>query len=875
MHKSFSLALATALTLGALFAQSALNAQAADSSSPRQALTADAHWKFFLGDPANAQAPSFSDSSWRSVTLPHDWSIESAPSKDNPSAGGGGYFPGGIGWYRRTFTAPASWNGKQITVYFEGVAANATIYLNGHELGIHPYAYTSFRFDLTPWLNIGKSNVLAVRVDDSQQPASRWYMGAGIYRHVHVIVTDPVHVAPWGVFVTTPEVTEDAAKLVVKTSVANSTSQSAQVSVETEILSPTGETVAHASSPLTVNEKTNAEATTDLSVEHPKLWSPASPHLYRAVTTVLQNGKPIDHTETTFGIRTIAWSVEEGLLLNGKSIKLQGGSVHHANGPLGAEALDRAEERRVQLLKDAGFNAVRTAHNPPSPEFLAACDRLGLLVLDEPFDVWKTKKVEYDYAHLFDQWWRKDIDSMVLRDRNHPSIIIWGIGNEIPEAWTPAGAPIARQLAGSIRALDNTRPITEAFPGATYTKSIDAVMAQLDIAGYNYNLVQNSQKDHERVPSRIMVSTETMPANAFAQWKTIHDHPYTIGEFVWTAMDYLGESGIGAPVILPDAQAKQADKVVEMMKSAMANMGADGKNPFAGFAEQQKKQDEEARKKSEEEAAQQKKEAGNLMSLMFHGYPWHAADSGDIDITGHRKPQSYYRDILWKGGNQVYATVRTPLPAGEQYVQIGWSVYPTLHSWTWPGQEGKDMQVEVYAGTEKVRLYLNGKLIGEQPTGVNEQRRALFTVPYAPGTLKAVGINGDQEVATNAIETAGAPAGINLTADRTTLHADGEDLSYVTVEAVDAEGRIDPNNSAEVHFTVSGPATIAAVGNGDGQSTESYRGNQRALFHGRALVILRTTTGTGAIHLEATAPGLKSASVELHAEPAAPTAMLQ
>ncbi len=871
MPKSLRLVLAFSLALGSLVT---LPIRAQLSPSPRQTFSADAHWKFFLGDPPNAQATSFSDASWRDVTLPHDWSIEAAPNKDNPSAGGGGYFPGGIGWYRRAFIAPASWRGKQVNVYFEGVAANATVYLNGHELGMHPYAYTSFRFDLTPWLNIGKSNLIAVRVDDSQQPASRWYVGAGIYRHVHVIVTDPIHVAPWGVFVTTPEATGDDAKLVVKTSVDNSTSQSAQVSVETTILSPDGQTVAHATTPLLVNEKSNAEATTDLSVAHPALWSPDEPRLYRAVTEVVQNGKPIDRTETTFGIRTLSWSVDQGLLLNGRSIKLQGGSVHHANGPLGAEAFDRAEERRVQLLKDAGFNAVRTAHNPPSPEFLAACDRLGLLVLDEPFDVWKTKKVDFDYAHLFDQWWRKDIDSMVLRDRNHPSIIIWGIGNEIPEAWTPAGAPIAKQLAGSIRALDNTRPITEAFPGATYTKNTDAVMAQLDIAGYNYNLVQNSQKDHERVPTRIMVSTETMPANAFSQWQTIHDHPYTIGEFVWTAMDYLGESGIGAPAILPDDQAKQAAAVTEMMKGAMANMGADGKNPFADFAEQQKKQEEEA-KKQREEQAKQKKAAGNLMSLMFHGYPWHAADCGDIDLVGHRKPQSYYRDILWKGGDRVYATVRVPMPSGEQYIQIGWSVYPTMHSWTWPGQEGKDMQVEVYAGTEKVRLYLNGKLIGEQPTGVNEQRRALFTLPYAPGTLKAVGVNGDQEVAINTIETAGAPASLKLTADRTTLHADGEDLSYITVEAVDAEGRHEPNESAEVHFTVSGPATIEAVGNGDGQSTESYRGNQRALFHGRALVIVRTTTGTGAIHLEATAPGLSSASVELHAEPAAPRAELQ
>lgn len=865
MPKSLRLLLALFFFLTLCFQASPTLAASALPPSPREDLNADAHWKFLLGDPANAHSPAFDDDSWRAVTLPHDWSIEGSINKDNPTAGGGGYFPAGIGWYRRSFTAPAAWRGRQVSIYFEGVAANATVYLNGHELGIHAYAYTSFRFDLTPWLLYGKANVLAVRVDNSAQPSSRWYMGAGIYRHVHVIVTDPIHIAPWGVFITTPEAANDTAKVVVETSVANGTAQAAEVSVETTILSPQGQTVAHRIAPLAVNEDAQATATTDLSVDHPELWSPASPRLYRAVTEILSNGKPTDRVETTFGIRTLSWSVDNGLLLNGKSIKLQGGSVHHDNGPLGAEAFDRAEERRVQLLKDAGFNAVRTAHNPPSPEFLSACDRLGLLVLDEPFDVWKTPKVKYDYAHLFDQWWRHDIDSMILRDRNHPSIIIWGIGNEIPEAWTPAGAPIARQLAASVRALDPSRPVTQAFPGATYTPNVDAVMAQLDIAGYNYNLVQNNAKDHARVPSRIMMTTESMPANAFAQWQTIHDHPYTIGEFVWTAMDYLGESGIGAPANVTPEQAKQVEAITKMMKGAMANMGADGKNPFAGMAEQQKKQQEEAKKHPD----------SNPMSLMFPGYPWHAADCGDIDLIGDRKPQSYYRDILWKGGDRVYATVRVPTPPGMQTVAIGWSVYPTLHSWTWPGQEGNNMQVEVYAGTEKVRLYLNGKLIGEQLTGIDQQRRALFTVPYTPGTLKAVGVSGNREVAANVIETAGRAVQLKLSADRKVLQADGQDLAYIAVEAVDAEGRLEPNASDEIHFTVSGPATIAAVGNGDGQSMESYRGDHRTLFHGRALIIVRTTTDPGAIHVEAATPSLKSSTIDLQSDPAPQRAELR
>jgi beta-galactosidase len=472
-------------------------------------------------------------------------------------------------------------------------------------------------------------------------------------------------------------------------------------------------------------------------------------------------------------------------------------------------------------------------------------------VLDEPFDVWTKSKVKYDYSRFFNDWWKRDIDSMVMRDRNHPSIIAWGIGNEIPEAWTPKGGPIAKQLADRVRSLDDTRPLTEAFPGATYTPSVDAVMSHLDIGGYNYNLKQNQAKDHERVPSRIMMTTESLPSAAFDNWKLAHEHSYILGEFVWTAMDYLGESGIGSWSYATPDQAEQVAKVSAMM-GQMANMGADGKDPF-------------------EAMAQQKDAPPNpMMKLMFPGFPWHAADSGDIDLTGYRKPQSYYRDILWNGGDRVFATVRLPEPEGKKIVAIGWSVYPTLPSWTWPGQEGKDMQVEVYAGTEKVRLYLNDKLVGEVPTGAEQERKAMFTVPYAPGTLKVVGVNGDREVTTDVLQTLGDPVKIRLAADRKVLQADGEDLSFITVEALDAQGRLQLNTSAEVKFSISGPGTIIAVGNGDGRSTEAYQGNQRAFFHGRALVVVRTTRTSGSIRLEASAPSMTSTEVNIRAEAVKP-----
>ena len=839
-------------TLGRFFATSivVLLLSSAQAQSPRQQIAADAGWRFFLGDPAGAEATSFRDADWRVVDLPHDWSIEGTPNAKNPTGSGGGFFPAGVGWYRKTFPAPASWQNKRVSVEFDGVASNAAIYLNGKKLGIHPYAYTSFRFDLTSALDFSGPNVLALRVDNSELPNSRWYSGAGIYRHVRIVVTEPVHVSPWGVFVSASEVTRASAKVRVSTQVQNDAAESGEVSVRTTVYSSRGKDAGNSQSQIRVAAGAQEQSHQEIVLASPDLWSPESPTLYRAVTEITQSGKVVDRVETTFGIRSLAWSVDKGLLLNGKAIKLVGGSVHHDNGPLGAAAFDRAEERRVELLKAAGFNAVRTAHNPPSPAFLDACDRLGLLVLDEPFDVWTKSKAKYDYARFFNDWWEQDVDSMVLRDRNHPSIIFWGIGNEIPEAWTPDGAPIATKLAARVRSLDNTRPITEAFPGATYTPSTDAVMSQLDIAGYNYNIVQNQAKDRERVPSRIMMTTESLPAAAFGLWKLAQEHPYILGEFVWTAMDYLGESGIGSWSSVAPEQAAQVDQVAAMMGQMMANMGADGKNPFEAFAQQQ----EEAK-------------SNPMMSLMFPGFPWHAANCGDLDLTGFRKPQSYYRDILWNGGNRVFATVRLPEPEGKKIVAIAWSVYPTLPSWTWPGREGKDMQVEVYAGTEKVRLYLNDKLVGEMPTSAEQQRKALFTVPYTPGVLKAVGVSGDREVATSVLQTAGNPARLQLTADRSVLHADGEDLAFITVEATDAKNRLQPNAAPQVKFTISGPGTIVAVGNGDGRSEESYQGDRRLLFQGRALVVVRTTKKPGAIRVQASAPGMKAGEVSVRTEP--------
>ncbi len=842
----------TMITLCAMFASLApISINAETPNLPRLVLPADLGWKFMLGDPNGAEGTSFADSGWRTVNLPHDWSIENRPEKDNPSGAGGGFFPAGLGWYRKAFSAPAAWRGKRVSVEFDGVYRDATVYLNGHKLGLHPYGYTGFTFDLTSELNFKGPNVLAVRVDNSAQPNSRWYSGSGIYRHVRVVVTNPTHVAHWGVFVTTPSVSESSSTVSIQTKVANESSKSTEVQVETTLYDRLGHEAGTKESSVTIAAGAEAEAPQTITVSNPALWSPASPALYRAVSRIRKEGKVVDQVDTTFGIRSLSWSAEKGLLLNGKPVKLTGGSVHHDNGPLGAAAFDRAEERRVELMKGAGMNAVRTAHNPPSSAFLDACDRLGLLVLDEPFDMWQAHKTKFDYGSDFDEWWKRDISSMVLRDRNHPSIVIWGIGNEIPELEVDRGATLGKQLADQVRSLDSTRPLTLAFPGSTTKPNAAAVFSQLDITGYNYSILPTYQKDHEALPSRIMLTTESYPAKAFPLWQISRDNPYILGDLTWTSMDYLGESGIGAWQYGTPQMAKMAagmagamsgTEMVDQLFTGMAN----GKDMMEAI--NQGNSDPNAKA---------------MMELFFHPYPWHAAACGDLDLTGFRKPQSYYRDIIWNGGDRVYSTVRLPEPEGKKIIAIMWATYPTLPTWNWPGQEGKQLEVEVYSGAEKVQLYLNDKLLGEKPSGQEQEFKAVFPVPYAPGTLKAVGLRGNKVVAESVLTTTSDATKLRLTADRSVVQANGEDLSFVTVEAVDANGHPDLQANKEVRFEISGPGLIAAVGNGDGQDPDSYQGDRRKLFQGRALVVVRTSKQNGPITIKARTSGLSDAAVTI------------
>jgi beta-galactosidase len=772
----------------------------------------DAGWGFKLStapDPAQLESDT---ASWQSVDLPHDWSIAGPIAATNPNGGPGGFFPTGAGWYRRDLEVPAEWAGKRVSLEFEGVYMNAEVYVDGVKVAGRPNGYTPVWCDLN--LSPGKHSI-AVRVDNSKQPNSRWYSGSGIYRHVWLHVNEPLHIASEGGVYVKSTIQEGKAVLEIQTTLVNDGDTPVSAAVSQQLVAPDGTRIALPAGATRqtaeVPAKQRVVVTQKIDVPSPRLWSVETPELYRLTTAVGQASGTTDQSVTNVGIRTIRVSAEKGLELNGKRLNLNGGCVHHDNGALGAMAFDRAEERKIELLKEAGFTAIRASHNPPSKALLDACDRLGMLVIDEAFDVWERGKSRMDYNVSFKEWWQRDLDAMVLRDRNHPSVIMWSIGNEIPGAGTPMGARVGPELAARVRTLDD-RPVTVALETWILANrswdSVNPVFDAVDVAGINYT--HNIYPDqHARFPNRVILSTETYPKDAFVHWSLSQDNPFVIGEFVWTAMDYLGESGIGRNYPPGQRAINHADS---------------------------------------------------------RQFPYHAANCGDLDLTGFRKPLSHYRNIVWDRGEKLYVSVQEPTQDGRPWVTTQWSVTPVRASWTWPGQEGKPLQAEVYSRCERVRLYLNDQLIGEKPTTRREQFKAVFPVPYAAGTLRAIGLDGEKEIQRIELTTAGDVAGLRLTADRRQLSADGQDLAFITVESIDAQGRLQPNGNQPVTFKVEGAGTLAGVASGDYSQTQSYQANQRQLFNGRAQLIVRTGKTPGTIAVTADAAGIKSASVTLEAK---------
>jgi beta-galactosidase len=796
------------LSFLAVIATASLHADPRDQSF-------DSNWRFLRADAQGAENPAFNDSSWRTLDLPHDWSIEDLPPATNhigpfaPDESAGlektGYVVGGIGWYRKHFTLAET--NKLAAIRFDGVYMNAEFWLNGHRLGEHPYGYTSFEFDLTPYLNApGHENVLAVRVRNEGQN-TRWYSGSGIYRHTWLTLQDPIHIATWGVFVTTPEVSRDKALIKITTQVTNAASSETDALVRARVLDAKGKVINSSESRLHLptNELHSAEQT--IEVPSPKLWSPDSPNLYSAEVEIVAAGKVIDTASTHFGIRKIEVDAEHGFRINGEPLKLRGGCMHHDNGPLGSAAIDRAEERRVELIKANGFNAIRTSHNPPSPAFLDACDRLGILVIDEAFDQWNEAKIGNgsDYHLYFKDWHKRDIASMIRRDRNHPSIIMWSIGNEIPEQFHAEAT--AKELRDTVLFYDTTRPVTQAIcsdwgnVSRHWNELSDPAFVNLDVAGYNY-FPDKYESDHARHPDRIMMATESFPKDIFNYWSLVEKHPYVIGDFTWTAMDYLGESGIGHSVL------------------------------------------------------------SNEKDSFFRSWPWYDAWCGDLDICGFKKPQSYFRDVIWRH-SPIEIAVHSPIPEGVSEHVSGWGWPDESQSWNWPGREGQPMQVAVYSRCDTVRLELNGKIIGEKPISDATKLTARFDVPYASGELRAVGLVNGKIIATKTLETSGAPKKLKLTADRSTIRADRNDLSYVTVEVVDANGLRVPNAEIPVQFSVSGAGELAAQGSGAPNRPASFRVPFRTTYQGRCLAILRPTGASGKITLRADAQELSSDSITI------------
>ena len=782
----------------------------------RQTQTFDRDWRFHLGDVPGAEQPAFDDSKWRRLEIPHDWSIEGAFSEQNPAGVAGGALPGGVGWYRKTFTVPAADSGKVVFVEFDGVYRNSEVWINGSSLGKRPYGYSSFRYELTPHLRYRARNVIAVRVDNSQQPNSRWYSGSGIYRHVRLVTTNPVHVDQWGTYITTPVVTGESAQVTIRTSIRNERRREQPAALVTTVYDSGGKVVAVEvmKGGLALADSVTA-IVEDLTIPHPTLWSLEHPYLYRAVS-ILHCGTPLvacDDYTTTFGVRSFAFRADSGFFLNGRHVKIRGVCLHHDLGALGAAVNTRAIERQLEIMRAMGANAIRTSHNPPAPELLDLTDRMGFIVMDEAFDMWKKEKTPYDYHLDWDAWHVRDLSDIVLRDRNHPSVFIWSIGNEVMEQWNngdSTAAPIARELAGIVRALDPTRPITQAANNGSPQNPVFHAGA-LDLLGHNYH--HEVWKDFPtQYPGAKFIITEAMSAlnsrgvygqpsdsvaiyytpyeknrgpqpptngrlssydNSRAFWGSLHEeslrlferYPFLSGIFVWQGIDYLGEP-----------------------------------TP----------------------------------------YEWPARSSyfGAVDLAGFPKDPFY-----------LYQSV--------------WTEQPMLHllpHWNWT--RGDTIDVWAYTNAEQVELYLNGAFLGVRRK-TEPVSHLMWRVAYKPGTLRAVARQNGIVTTTAVVRTTGVPARVALAADRARIRADGEDLSFVTITVRDRRGLAVPTAQPLVRLRISGGARIVGVDNGDEISHTSFQAHQVRLFNGKAVVMVRAGRKAGTATLTAEGRGLAPATVRI------------
>ena len=793
-------------------------------------------------EPKDLQAANLDDSKWRSLDLPHDWGIEGPFRQDLEDQA---KLPWrAIGWYRKTFTIPESDKGKRIFIDFDGAMANAKVYLNGKFIGEWPYGYASFRFELTDHLNYGAKNVLAVRLD-TMTIGTRWYPGAGIYRNVWLVKTSPVHIAHWGTFITTPEVTEGSATVNIAAKVDNQTDASVDVVLTTDIYTISKDDVIGESpvaqvksEPLNIPAGKSAETEMKTTISNPALWSIESPNRYIAKTSVTIGGQPIDTYSTTFGIRTLKFTLNDGFYLNGKKTPINGVCNHHDLGPLGTAVNVRARERQLEILKEMGCNALRCSHNPPEPELLDLCDKMGILVMDETFDTWFAQKKDGDYSTLFDKWSIKDTIALIHRDRNHPSVFMWSNGNEIPQRDSERGLKTSREFTDLFHKEDPTRPVTNSSNQTRkiiYTKFPQTV----DLFGFNYGIgkykVFHSIKGNENTPYYGSETSSTVSSrgvyffpvakgkeNAITtknkadfqvssydvqcagwgntpdeQFYAMKQNPACFAEFVWTGFDYLGES---TPYNRDYAELLNFSdpKVVARMKKQLEENGKI--NP-----------------------------------------PSRSSYFGIVDLCGFPKDRFYLYQSHW----------RPDLPMAH-----------ILPHWNWPERIGKVTPVHIYTSGDEAELFLNGKSLGRKKKGESDYRIRFDDVIYQPGTLKVVTFKNGKKWAEDTVKTTGDPAAISLSADRPVIKSDGKDLSFITVKVVDQAGEMVPRTHNELTFSVSGPGKIVAIGNGDSTSHESFHGTKHRIFNGLCLVIIKSDK-PGKTLLKVEGNNLKPATLEV------------
>jgi len=812
------------------------------SSESRERLSFNDGWLFSLADDSLAARPEFVDSGWRKLNLPHDWAIEGDFSQDNPSGTGGGALPGGVGWYRKTFVAENKDKGKHFRIEFDGVYMNSEVFINGTCLGKRPYGYISFSYDLTPYLKWGEKNVIAVRVDNAEQPNSRWYSGCGIYRNVWLLKTGDVCVAEWGTYVTTAKVDGQGASLNLVTTLENTGKENADVTVRSVLKDAEGKEVAQTESPANLVAEKSAEIAQKLQVTSPQLWDVEHPYLYSLVTEVMKGGQCVDRYVTPVGIRTFSFDAAKGFVLNGKPTKINGVCMHHDLGCLGAAVNVRAMERQLQMLKEMGCNGIRCSHNPPAPEWLDLCDRMGFIVMDEAFDMWRKKKTAYDYSLYFNEWHERDLHDFILRDRNHPSVFMWSIGNEVLEQWSDAQADtlsleeanlilnfghsadmlakegevsvnslLTKKLADFVKALDPTRPVTAGCNEPNPANHLFRSEA-LDIIGYNYHNV-NIPDVPRNFPGKPFIITESnsalmtrgyyrMPSDEMFIWPERWDKPFYDATFACSSYD--------------NCHAPWGNTHEENLLLTKKNDFISGQYVWTGF--------------------------DYIGEPTPYGWPARSSYFGIIDLAGFPKDVYYLYQSEWSNKQVLH-------------------LFP---HWNWTAGQDVDMWC-YYNQADEVELFVNGKSQGVKAKDENHLH-VVWRVKYEPGSVKVVARKNGKVVGEEDIRTAGEPKKIRLTPDRNTLNADGKDLSFVTVEIVDAEGNLCPLADNLVHFEVEGNLFIAGVDNGSQTSMERFKDNKRKAFNGKCLVVLQNNGKTGAARLKAVAEGLKDAVVEIVSE---------